>query len=359
MKRMILLVLLITPIINSFAQQNNKQAIDSVLKLGAYADLYYTFSDNTASLKPSFLYNHKRNNQVGLNLIVISANYNDKETRANLGVMVGDYSQFNYEEEPDWTKFIYEANFGVLISNKRNIWIDAGIFPSHIGFETPIANDCWSATKCVVSENSPYYETGIRLSGNSINKKSSLAIYYLNGWQKVIKSDGISQPSFGLQYTYTPNNRFTFNYSNFIGSCQPDSMKSLRFYSDFYLKYAASKKWGIIVGFDFGNDKYELDKRGWWFAPVLMTKYELNHRNSFSLRTEYFYDQNQIIIKNPSNKEVTLLGYSLDYDYKVSEKTLLRIEYKSYNSKNSLFKNRSGGFDANQNYLNVGFSIKL
>ncbi len=235
MKKM-LGVLLLLPFFTSFAQQNENTQKDSTLKFSGYAELYYSVSKNDPNLKPSFIYNHKRNNQLALNLAVLSANYNDKETRANLSVMAGDYAQFNYEEEPDWAKFIYEANIGVLISKKRNVWIDAGIFPSHIGFETPIAKDCWSASRSIVSENSPYYETGIRLSGSSINKKSSLSIYYLNGWQKVTKPTNISFPSFGLQYTYTPNDRFTFNYSNFLGRGQPDSLKSLRFYNDFYVK---------------------------------------------------------------------------------------------------------------------------
>jgi hypothetical protein len=35
------------------------------------------------------------------------------------------------------------------------------------------------------------------------------------------------------------------------------------------------------------------------------------------------------------------------------------MEYKNYTSKNSVFENRYGGFDVNQNYLNIGFSFKL
>jgi len=358
MKNALCIFLLLT-FFTSFAQQEKSIQKDSTLKFSGYAEFYYTVSKNHPKLKPSFIYNHKRNNQLALNLAVVSANYNDKETRANLSVMAGDYAQFNYEEEPDWAKFIYEANIGVLLSKKRNIWIDAGIFPSHIGFETPIANDCWSASRSIVSENSPYYETGIRLSGNSTNKKSSLAIYYLNGWQKIIKPDNISSPSFGLQYTFTPNDYLTFNYSNFIGRCQPDSLKSLRFYNDFYLKWIASQNWGIIIGFDFGTDSYALDKRGWWFAPILMTQYKFNQKNSIAIRTEYFHDQDQIMIKNVAIDNSPILGCSLNYDYSLSQKSLLRIEYKNYTSKNRVFENSSGGFDNKQNYLNVGFSFKL
>jgi hypothetical protein len=56
--------------------------------------------------------------------------------------MAGNYSQYNLSAEPTWAQFIYEANIGLKSSNKTNIWIDAGILPSHIGFESAISADC-------------------------------------------------------------------------------------------------------------------------------------------------------------------------------------------------------------------------
>ena len=53
----------------SFAQQNAiTLSKDSTITFGGYAEAYYTYSKNATDQKPSFLYNHKRNNQVGLNL---------------------------------------------------------------------------------------------------------------------------------------------------------------------------------------------------------------------------------------------------------------------------------------------------
>ena len=352
--------ILLLPSFGSFAQQNAiTLSKDSTITFGGYAEAYYTYSKNATDQKPSFLYNHKRNNQVGLNLALLNAAYNEEKTRARVGVMFGDYAQYNYEGEPSWASFLYEANFGVLLNKKRNIWIDAGIFPSHIGFETPIANDCWSATRSIVSENSPYYESGIRLSGSSINKKSNWAFYYLNGWQKIIKPADISQPSFGAQYAYTPNDRFTFNYSNFVGRCQPDSLKSLRIYNDIFLKIAATKKIGVIIGFDFGNDSYQLNKTSWWFTPIVIGRFKIKEHNYISVRNEYFFDKNQIIIKNLDNKETSIYGCSLNYDRQLTEKSIFRIEFKHYSSTNKIFGNKSNLFSETQNYFTAGFSIKL
>lgn len=57
--------------------------------------------------------------------------------------------------------------------------------PSHLGFESAVGIDCWNLTRSILAENSPYYETGIKL--NYTNKKQDLyiAFHLLNGWQKI------------------------------------------------------------------------------------------------------------------------------------------------------------------------------
>ncbi|MFN8337973.1 MAG: outer membrane beta-barrel protein [Saprospiraceae bacterium] len=53
--------------------------------------------------------------------------------------MAERYSQYNLSAELTWAQFIYEVNIGLKSSSKTNIWIDAGMCPSHIGFESAIA----------------------------------------------------------------------------------------------------------------------------------------------------------------------------------------------------------------------------
>jgi hypothetical protein len=78
--------------------------------------------------------------------------------------MIGNYAQYNLLTEPTWAQFIYEANVGFKISRKQNVWLDAGIMPSHIGFESAVSADCWTLTRSILAENSPYYETGVKIS---------------------------------------------------------------------------------------------------------------------------------------------------------------------------------------------------
>ena len=143
------------------------------LSFSAYGDVYYSydFSNPQNHEKPNFIYNHKRHNEINLNLLLVKAMYSEKNTRANIGLMAGNYAQYNLSAEPTWAQFIYEANVGVKLSKQQNIWLDAGIMPSHLGFESAISADCWTLTRSLVAESSPYYETGVKL--NYTNKSFS------------------------------------------------------------------------------------------------------------------------------------------------------------------------------------------
>ena len=104
---------------NLFAQSDTLNK----LTFSAYGELYYSydFSNPANHEKSSFLYNHKRHNELNTNLLLVKANYVDKTYRATVGLMAGNYPQYNLSSEPTWAQFIYEANIGVQVSNKKNI----------------------------------------------------------------------------------------------------------------------------------------------------------------------------------------------------------------------------------------------
>ena len=113
--------------------------------------------------------------------------------------MTGTYANSNLAAEPGVLKNIFEANAGVKISKKKKLWIDAGIFESHIGFESAIGKNCWNLTRSISADNSPYYESGIKLSYTSDNEKWFLSGLILNGWQRIQRVNGNNTPAFGHQ----------------------------------------------------------------------------------------------------------------------------------------------------------------
>jgi hypothetical protein len=310
------------------------------LSIGAYGEIYYSydFSRPTNNEKPDFLCNHKRHNEVNANLLLVKGKYESKLIRGNLGIMAGNYPQYNLKSEPAWAQFIYEANLGVRLSAKQNLWLDAGILPSHIGFEGAISADCWTLTRSIVAENSPYYSAGIRLSHTTKNEKLYLSAWLLNGWQRIQRPDGIQRPSFGLQATYRPNERWTVNYSNFLGTALPDSLRSFRQYHNFYLIYLYGN-WGITAGLDIGYESIRsLSKKGTWFSPVLIVRREINSKTRMALRGEYYGDRNQIIIATGTQNGFQTGGLSLNFDRDISNLVRFRLEGKTYDARDPIFR---------------------
>ncbi len=337
-----------------FAQSDSAKQ----LNYSAYGEVYYSydFSKPSNHTKSDFLYNHKRHNELNFNLLLVKANYVDKNYRANLGVMAGNYAQYNLSTEPDWAQFIYEANAGIKLSKTKNIWLDAGIFPSHIGFESAITADCWTLTRSLLAENSPYYESGLKLTYTTKNEQLLLSAMLLNGWQKIQKPDFVQRPSFGMQANYKPSSKISFNYSNFIGSDKPDSLKSLRHFHNIYFQYEPTSNFGIIVGFDFGFEKTRFTKFKTWHTPVLIIKQSVSKKSNLVLRAEYYSDPNQIIITTGTANGFRTSGLSATFDCNLFENIELKCEGKTYHSKNKIFANNT----SHNNYsLTTSLCIKL
>ncbi len=315
------------------------------LTFSGYGEVYYQydFGKTDDHERPGFLYNHKRHNEVNINLAFAKAAYASQKTRANLALMVGNYAQYNLAAEPTWTQFVFEANAGVKLSKKQNIWLDAGIMPSHIGFESAIGADCWTLTRSLVAENSPYFGTGAKLS--FLNKKENLTVaaLVLNGWQRTHRPDGYQKPAVGLQLNYKPSYQLTLNYSNFIGSDKPDSFGTTRFYHNFYSIWDGGKGWGVIAGCDIGSD----ESYGTWLAPTLILRRSFDEKWRLAGRAEYFHDPEEALISVNTEHGFRTWGYSLNLDCSITDKALLRVEARQLQSKDAVFPKEGGLVEGN------------
>ncbi len=311
------------------------------LSFSGYLETYYLydFGNPADHNRPGFVYSHNRHNEVNINLGYIKAAYEKDNVRANLALMSGTYSNANLAAEPGVLKNIYEGNIGVKVSKKSNLWIDAGIFSSHIGFESAVSKDCWTLTRSILADNSPYYESGVKLSYTSPNEKWFISGLFLNGWQRIQRVDYNNTPAFGTQFTFKPNKKITLNSSSFVGNDKPDSTKQMRYFHNLYGIVKLNDKLAFTAGFDFGaeqNSKGSSDYNT-WYSPVLILRLSPNSKNSFAARIEYYEDINGVIINTGTPNGFKTMGYSLNYDHAISDNAMWRIEGKSYTSKDEIF----------------------
>lgn len=333
------------------AQQDTQAVQNNPLTISGYAEAYYQYEANRPlnNQRPGFVYSHNRNNEVSLNLAYLKANYNTTKMRANLALAVGSYMNANYAAEPGVLKNIYEGNIGVKIAKKRDLWIDAGIFPSHLGFESAVGKDNWTLTRSLFADNSPYFETGAKISYTSPNGKWLVSGLVLNGWQRIQRVAGNSTPAFGHQLTYRPNAKLTLNSGSFIGNDKADSVRQMRYFHNLYAIYQVNKKMGITAGFDIGAEQKEKgsDKFNTWYTPVLIIKYNATDKFSLTARGEYYQDKAGVLIATGTQNGFKTFGYSLNADYAILPNLVWRTEIKNLNSKEAVFVKRNEGFTSN------------
>jgi hypothetical protein len=311
------------------------------LTISGYAELYYSqdFNHPANHNRPPFVYSYNRTNEVDLNLGFIKAAYSNDFMRANLAFMAGTYTNANLAPESGVLKNIYEANAGVKLSKKTNLWLDAGVFSSHIGYESAVGKDCWVLTRNIVSDNTPYYEAGARLTYNTPDGKFTAVLLYLNGWQRMQRENGNNTAAGGLQLTWKVADFLTLNYSNYLGSQGADSVGVRRFYNDFYAMMQISKKFGLIAGLDYGTQRksHSNNNTNYVLAPSLIARYSFTDQWALAGRVEYYKDPGGIFIPVTSLNGFSTYGYSVNVDYIPYHNVVLRLEGKTYSSPDKIF----------------------
>lgn len=335
--RLIIFLLLISCVANA------KEYVLKKWEFTAYGEAYYSydFSNPANHEKSDFLYNYKRHNELALNMGIAKVAWSYQKMRANFALMAGTYPQYNLSPEPLWAQRIYEANVGFRLSNTKNIWVDAGIFSSHIGFESAIGADCWTLTRSLLAENTPYYESGLKLYYVSPNKKCNLGLLYLNGWQRIARLDAQQNPCGGLQFTYQLHPKLLFNYSNFIGSVQPDSIEALRTYHNLYLQVNADGRLSATLGYDLARDRNAHHQYAFAYSSVGIVRFKCNNQYTMAFRAERYYDPQEVMIKTKTGNGFVINGYSMNLDRKLTDNSNFRIEAKVYESSSAIFSSSS------------------
>ena len=316
------------------------------MTISAFVEAYYCYDFNQPgnNTLPGFISTFNRHNEVTINLAYLKESYSTGKVRANLALGVGTYMNVSYVAEPGVLKNVYEADAGVKISKKKSLWIDAGVMPSHIGFESAYSPDNWTLTRSILADNSPYYESGARLCYTSDNGKWYVSALVLNGWQRIQRVNGNSAISGGTQMTYKPTGKITLNYSTFFGSDKPDTAHQTRIFHDLFGIFQFTKKIGLIAGCDYGVEQKFKGSANWnnWLGLAIILRYSPTNKTAIAARAEYYADENGVIIAITTPNGFKITGISANFDYKKSDKVQWRIESKLFNSQDNIFTDKNG-----------------
>lgn len=312
--------------------------------LSGFVEGYYSydFIKPPDHQRPYFLYSHNRHNEFNVNLAYLKGSYNTERVRASLALATGTYMRANYAAEPGVYQHLYEASAGYKLSAAQNLWLDIGVLPSHIGFESAHSPSCWTLTRSLAAENSPYYEAGARLSYTK--GPWLLSVLALNGWQRIQRVEGNSLVSWGSQVQYKTGEKLTLNYSTFLGADQPDSARRWRSFHDLYAVWQITKHWSTLLGFDFGEEQRAKDspRTFRWYTPVAILRVTLSDQWTVALRGEYYRDRNGVLIAAGTPGGFKTAGFSANLDYRPLQNIAIRLEGRTLQSKEAIFMGDDG-----------------
>lgn len=318
------------------------------VSFGAFVDGYYAYDFNRPpSIDRSYTTQPARHNEFNINLAHVEAKVDGARVHGRLALQAGTSVQSNYAGEPTvgvvsgstLSRHIQEAFAGYRIADK--LWIDGGIFFSHIGNETWISRDNWTYSRSFVADFTPYYETGIRATWQATPALTVTGVV-VNGWQNISETNSDKAVGIRLDYALSPG--ITVSYDNFLGNEQPDSVRSrLRIFNEALLKAQVTSALGVELTADYGIQRRASgDGNDAFYIGAVVARLALNSKVALNGRVEYFSDRNGILTSVPAGADgFRSGGASIGVDVAPQSRLLWRTELRGFTARDRVFPNRS------------------
>lgn len=338
----------LSQVVNTATMDTLETTVIGHVGLGGYVDSYYSynFSRPADGSNPYFV-SSARNNELTINLAYVDVRYRSTDMRVRFVPGFGTYMDANYKNEPGSLKNMVEASVGVIISKRKNIWIDIGVLGSPYTNESAISKDHLMYMRSFAPENVPYYLTGARLSV-PLNRKLNGYFYVLNGWQVI--EDNNKGKSLATQLEYRPNNYMLFNWNTYFGDERSSAHPNyrMRIFNDFYWIFKPPGKFSATSSFYFGYQQREGASTSSWWQANLIGNYAFNSLISLSGRIEYFDDSQGVLVTTITG----VPGFSASsagacVNFKLHKMALLRFEARRFMAQDNVY------FDENNNPTNI------
>lgn len=310
------------------------------LRLSAFADVFYAFDFNLpeGGSRQDFFFNHNRHNEFNLNLGLLRFEVDHDRFRSRISLQSGTYANDNYAAEAGVLQNVFEAQIGMALGKAGKTWVDAGIFPSHIGFESALSVENPTLSRSLAAENSPYFLSGLRLS-HAVNAQLDVELLVVNGWQRIQRVPGSSMPSLGSRVYFHPNERFAINWSTFAGTDDPDSTRRYRLFNNLYSQMQLSNRLALTLGFDVGAQQAAKgsNELRYWGSAVAIAALELSDTWATALRAEYYRDPHGVIVNPAGGRGFSTAAWSVNLDHRPNERLWCRFEIRHLHAPEATF----------------------
>lgn len=316
--------------INPYDQGYEK---DGKLVLSGYIDVYGSHYSDTSNSNgyQKFPTISPRKDQVGINILQVSAKYQSEHFRGTATIFGGDCPESSWS---NYLRFIQEANIGFKLYKK--LWLDAGFFRTHFGLESIQPRENMTLSLATTTYYEPYFLSGAKLTWRQ-SDKLSIQLNAFNSFNQFIEIN--KNKAVGLSVSYNPNTKIRSTFSTIIcdESMNP-SLQQLRWYNNACIIYNSKKiLWGLEAnyGYQTNTSLPLLNKSSFLVSSLFAVKYRFNPKWGTYGRVEFYYDPNEILTGPVMNENHTIVGENLiglthGYEFKPIPNSYFRIESRVF-----------------------------
>lgn len=320
-----------------------------------FVDTYYAWNDNEPSSHENFVpgtgTTAKRANEFNLNLAAVEIVREAKPVGFHFSFVAGNGSEIVHAGEPQGTAIgrdvyrrIYQAS--IVYKASPGLTFEAGIFPSHIGFESFYSKDNWNYTRGWLGEFSPYYQAGVHASYR-FNDQWSGEVHVLNGWQ--IIGENNDAKAIGGRIAYA-GDRLTTSFNTFDGPELPNDNTHWRHFGDLIAQYKFTPAFTVGGSIDRGHQDLPDHASANWLGIGVLAHYVRSERRAFAFRLERFNDPENGISGAPQK----LTEATLTYEYRPAADLILKIEGRRDHSTAPVFASGKTGSSHDQTIVVIG-----
>lgn len=317
-----------------------------VVTFGAFVDAYYAWdTGRPAALDRAFTTQPARHNEFNVNLAHVEARLAGERVRGRLALQAGTSVQANYLAEPgvgtisggELSRHLQEAVIGVRLG--AGLWLDGGIYFSHIGLEGWLSRDNPTYTRSLVADYTPYYLSGVKLTWTP-GAAVTAQLHLVNGWQNISETNGDKALGARLDWQATP--RLVLGYANFVGNEQPDDRPArTRMLHQAMLRWSPADGWALSAVGDLGAQEAADDGWDTWYGVSLIARRQVSARVALAGRVERYADPGEVIVPTGTPNGFETWSASLGADVQVSPELLWRTEARAFRSSDAVWPDRA------------------
>jgi len=339
-----------TPLAMAFllAEASSPAVETPTVQLHGWVDAFYALNTNRPADGTSFLpgtgTTARRANELNLNAAALDVSLEPRPIGFHVTLGFGSGLEVVHSGEPagsaigpDVWRNVYQASVSYTAPIGSGLLLEAGIYPSHIGYESFFSKDDWNYTRGWMGEFSPYYQAGVKVS-YAFDAHWSAQLHFLNGWQVI--GDNNQAKAVGTQIAWK-NDRVTLALNTFAGPELPGDNSHWRLFGDVNALVTATSWLSFGATADVGRQDRP-EGAATWHAAGLYARLALHPRAALALRAEYYDDVDGFFSGSPQ----ILRDGTVTLEVRPDEHLILKLEARHDRAGAAVFSGQRDGATA-------------